>query len=235
MRLPFNMHAATAVKCRWRTVAVASFLFAAVAAQAQDAQTCGTLVNNYGPFDYRTAPPHVRDIVERIHFTPPIENLMKGGRDNPFGDDLAYTLRVFPNHHRALISLMRLAEREKTDKPSYANHSVDCYFERAMRFTANDPIVRMLFAGYLAKKNNIQEATRQLDEAIRLSGDNPFTQFNVGLVFLDMKNYDRALEQAHRAAEMGFQRTELKDRLVAAGKWVEPKPGAAAAEAPKQP
>lgn len=192
-------------------------------AQAQDAATCGSLANHYGPFDYRKASKGQLSIVEEAHFTPYTENLIKG-KDNPFGDDIAYTLRVFPNHHRALLTLQKLAEREKTDTPAYARLSVACYFERAIRFQPNDIIVRMLFASYLIKKAQLDAATQQLDEAIRLADDSPFSHFNIGLVFLEMKNYERALTQAHRAEALGFTRTELKDRLVAAGKWVEPPP-----------
>ncbi len=192
-------------------------------AQAQEVSACGGLANHYGPFDYRTANIQQRSLVEGIHFSPFIENLMKGGRDNDFGDDIAYTLRVFPNHHRALVSMERLAEKEKADPPRRAVYTVECYFDRAIRFRQDDVIVRMLYAGYLIKKSKNEEATRQLDIAIRLAGDNPFTHYNVGLVFLDMNNYERALAQAHLAMEMGFPRTELKDRLVKAGKWVEPK------------
>lgn len=182
---------------------------------------CGSLDNHYGPFDYRKANKQQLSLVENFHFTPQIENLIKG-RDNPFANDISYTLRVFPNHPRALITIQRLAEREKTDFPAHAEWSVACYFERAIRFRPDDYIVRMLFASYLIKKTRFNEATQQLDETIRLAGDDPFTNFNVGLVFLDMNNYERALAQAHRAAALGFTRTGLKDRLVAAGKWVEP-------------
>ena len=209
-------------------VGIVLFCVAGLARAQGDPPGCGSLENNYGPFDYRTATPHTLNVVQSVHFTPPIENLTRGGRDNPFGDDLAYTLRVFPNHHRALVSLQRLAEREKTDAPSYAKLSVACYFERAMRFQPDDLIVRMLFASYLIKKDRLDEATKQLDYVISHASDNPFTQFNAGLLFLDMKNYQRALAQAHRAAELGFIRTELKERLQAAGKWVEPPVQAAA-------
>lgn len=214
---------------RW----LAGILLLAVAglAQAQAASACGSLANHYGPFDYRKATKGQLGIVEEAHFTPLIENLIKG-RDNPFGDDIAYTLRVFPNHHRALLTIQKLAEREKTDTPSYARLSVACYFERAIRFQPDDIIVRMLFASYLIKKTRYDEATQQLDETIRLAGDNPFSNFNVGLVFLEMKNYERALAQAHRAAALGFTRTELKDRLVSAGKWVEPPTPVGARELP---
>ena len=213
------------------TVASVLLLGSACLALAQQGEAaCGALQNHFGPFDYRTANSQRLHLVEDIHFTRFIENLTKGGRDNPFGDDIAYTLHVFPNHHRALVTLQKLAEREKTDSPSSAQRSVACYFDRAMRFQPDDLIVRMLFAEYLIKKTRTEEATKQLDYVVGLAGDNPFTHFNVGLLFIDMKNYDRALVQAHRAVAMGFNRTELKERLQAVNKWVEPP---ARGEAPK--
>ena len=196
-------------------------MFAVAPAWAQDNSACGSLSNHYGPFDYRTANSQQKSLVESFHFTPRIEYLLPGG-SNPWADDISYTLRAFPNHHRALLTIQRLAEREKTDTPKSAQWSVACYFDRALRFQPKDVIVKMLYAGYLAKKNRVAEATQQLDAAITLGEDEPFTQFNVGLVFLDMKNFDRALVQAHRALAMGFTRPELRDALIAAGKWVEP-------------
>ena len=204
-------------------LAGALLLGAVGSVQAQDRLTCGSLENHYGPIDFRKAYKQQLDLVEKVHFTAGVESLTRVG-SSYFADDISYTLRVFPNHPRALITIQRLAEREKTDKPAYAQWSIPCYFERAIRFQRDDVIVRMLFASYLIKKNRFDEATQQLDQTIELAGDEPFTHYNIGLVFLDMKNYERALEQAHRAAELGFTRTALKDRLVAAGKWVEPPP-----------
>ena len=37
-----------------------------------------------------------------------------------------------------------------------------------------------------------------------------------------MKNYDKALSQAHKAYSLGFERPGLRDQLKAAGKWSEP-------------
>ena len=33
------------------------------------------------------------------------------------GDDISYALNVFPNHHRALIAITRLADRLRTERP----------------------------------------------------------------------------------------------------------------------
>ena len=67
---------------------------------------------------------------------------------------------------------------------------------------------------------------RKLELVKKADPDNPFTQYNVELIYLDMKNYDKALEQAHKAYELGFGRTELRDRLKSAGRWKDPEPGA---------
>ena len=44
---------------------------------------------------------------------------------------------------------------------------------------------------------------------------------NIGLHYFDMKNYGKALIQAHKAMALGFVQTELKDQLRSVGKWVE--------------
>ena len=85
---------------------------AEVAAQ-QEGTVCGELRgSHYGPYDYRTQ----RDkllIVEQYHFTPSVENLIHG-ESGSLGNELSYTLNTSPNHHRALVAMMRLAERTKT-------------------------------------------------------------------------------------------------------------------------
>ena len=71
-------------------------------AQALDA-SCGSLENAYGPYDYRTDRGNRLYLVESAHFTPVVESLISG-LSGPLGAELDYTLRAFPNHHRALIS-----------------------------------------------------------------------------------------------------------------------------------
>ena len=181
---------------------------------------CGEIPNHYGPFDYRKANKQQRNLVEHAHFTPGVESLRRQ-LTGPFGGDIAYTLRVFPNHPRALLAMQRLAEKTKKDVPESANFSIECYYERALRFQPFDNIVRMLYASFLIKKGQPTEATKQLDFTIENAGGDPFTHYNIGLIFLDMKNYDRALLEAHRAQELGFLRPELKQGLQDAGKWID--------------
>lgn len=196
--------------------------------------TCGPLASaaQYGPYDYRTQQDKL-PIVEVAHFTPIVENLVRGQNSGiEPGGDLDYTLRAFPNHHRALVAMMRYGEKKKSDRPPGTNYSVECYFERATRFKPDDPIVRMLYASYLGGKNRAPEAVRQLEFASTAPDPSGFTSYNIGLVYFDLKEYDKALAQAHKAIALGFPQTTLQELLAKAGKWSEPAAGPPAPPAP---
>ncbi|MCV2348557.1 tetratricopeptide repeat protein [Paucibacter sp. Y2R2-4] len=195
-----------------------ALLSATVSVQAQN-ETCGPLTNAYGPFNYRTQYEQIK-VVEAFHFNADVANLRRG-MTGSMASDLDYTLRASPNHSKALIAMMRLAERQKTEKPVGSSYSVECWFDRSLRFSPNDAIVRMIFADYLGKRNRKAEAIQQLDKVIEQGIDSPLTHYNLGLIFVDLGEFDRALEQAQVAYEMGIQQPTLKARLQAAGKWQE--------------
>jgi tetratricopeptide (TPR) repeat protein len=206
----------------------------ATARPAPSPPGCGVPHNTYGPFDYRTAHHTQRSIVENAHFTRGVETLTRGAT-GPFGNDIGYTLAVFPNHPRAIGSIERLAERAKQDPPQGADMTVDCYYVRGMNFAPDDLVFRMLYVSYLSRRNRLEEAHRFLDYVVAQAGDSPLTHFNAGLLYFDMKAYDKALAQAHRVMAMGMTRTELRDRLTSVGRWKEPEPADAAADAASPP
>lgn len=187
-------------------------------------QACGSLNTAFGPFDYRTERGDNLKIVESAHFTPSVESLIKSNAGY-LGGDLSYTLVVFPNHHRALMSMMRYGEKLKTNNPPNTRFSVECYFDRAIRWRPDDAITRIIYAMFLTKNNRSPEALQQLDiAAAGAEGqENPFTHYNLGLNYFDMKAYDKALAQAQIAYSMGFPQPILKEKLKEVGKWVEPK------------
>jgi tetratricopeptide (TPR) repeat protein len=185
-----------------------------------------------GPSDYRSAPRQLGSklsLVENRHFTPGVRSLTRPST-GPFGDDLEYTLYSFPNHIPALLVMDRLAQREKTDKPAGATHTVDCYYRRAVRFTPDDLLVRIAYAHYLGRVGRRDDALKQLQLAFDNADDNGFTYYNIGLAYMFLKDYDRALESAHRAMVNGFERPDLKQQLAAVNRWRDPAP--AGAESP---
>lgn len=188
----------------------------------EEVHPCGSLANAYGPFDYRKhkGQPLI-NIVEQAHFTPDVEQLRKP-MFQYFAADFDYTLRAVPNHHRALVSMAKYSEKVKNSQPPGAQRTVDCYFDRAMRFAVDDLIVRMIYAGHLTRVARSKDALAQLDYVKRFAGENPLTHYNLGLLYYDAGNLEASLTEAHLAQQFGMRRVELRDKLVKAGKWRDP-------------
>lgn len=190
-------------------------------AHAQAPVACGSLDNGFGPFDFRKVKGESLFLVEKEHFTPLIEALVRG-RSGTLGSEIDYTLRAFPNHHRALVAMQRLTERLKRPQAPGAKFEVECYFIRAVRFAPDDSVARLLYASFLGKQNRRDEAKYQLTQVETLAGENALTHYNLGLVALEVGDHERALRQAWRAQEMGFARPELGEQLRAQGRWRDP-------------
>ena len=197
-----------------------TLLFVLMPLTAVAASYCGSLKNAFGPFDYRKAAelPQERDLVESAHFTPDVENMVQG-TTGAVGGDVDYTLRAFPNHHRALATVAKMALRSKQPKDPAMKYSYNCYFERAMRFTPNDDGVYMVYGTYLYKHGDITGATTQLTRAIDLNPNNAPANYNLGLINLRQKKYDQALAYAKKAYALDYPVQGLKNSLVAVGKW----------------
>ena len=212
--------------CAFRLLAAALLLAGAGAAAQTGPQACGNpFVNHYGPWDFRLTTPQQRAIVEAVHFTRGIETLTRPGNTmmHDMAQDVAYTLGVYPNHPRALLTMVRLSQRWKKDPPPGTKLSVECWFDRAVRFRPDDTVARAFYAQFLHQSNRSSEAAAQLDIAVGFAGDNPLSHNNLGLLYVEIGQLDKALRQAHRAQALGFARPELKLALEKAGKWVEPK------------
>ncbi len=191
------------------------------ACEARSAGDCGPTPSpqpgNAGPFDYWTDQSKLK-IVEDFHFTPKVESLREG-QSGYLGGDIDYTLRHIPNHPRALLSMIKLAEREKTNRPHGAKFTVECYLDRAIRFRPKDATARMIFGIYLTKQGQHEEALKQLEVAKENGNDNANLYYNMGLVYFDLKRYDDALHFAHEAYQRGFPLPGLRQKLQKVGRW----------------
>jgi tetratricopeptide (TPR) repeat protein len=202
--------------CAW------SPLLAAQGSDLQDIE-CGALENAYGPFDYTDAAERREKlpIVEQFHFNADVENLRRGQSSSIMGD-LDYTLRAFPNHHRALNAMGRYQLNNPTAAVA-PYRSADCYFNRAIRFRPGDGTVRMIYGTYLFKRGEREAALKRYQEAVDLSPDSAEAHYNMGLLQVELKRFDAALVHAHKAYALGYPLQGLKNRLKRAGAWREPK------------
>lgn len=179
----------------------------------------------YGPYDY-TDPSNYRNklpIVELNHFNARVESLVGGFKDetkNPMGD-ISYVLHAFPNHHRALNAIVRLSWRANTPRPPGSRYSVDCWFDRAMRWRADDGVVRMLYGNYLSniRVKRFKEAIPHYELAEQKLKNNSNLFYNMGLLYFNLKDYDKSRDYAKKAYAGGFPLSGLKEMLVKVGKW----------------
>lgn len=186
------------------------------------ANYCGELKNHFGPFDYRERAAHAYDfeLVEHAHFTADVENGIKGST-SWIGGDLDYTLRVIPNHHRALATMARLAVRWKVPQVPHMSLPAECYFERGLRMAPNDGGVLSEYGNYLHALGKSGQALEAFKQAERLEPENPTINYNLGLAYFAKKDYDQAAAFAHKAYRLGFPLPGLKHKLAEIGKWQE--------------
>lgn len=184
---------------------------------------CGTLANHYGPYDYRDHSSKEKlQTVEPYHFTPGVESLTKGQSSFKIPGDLNYTLRVFPNHHRALNSMARfdlLGMAKTTHGPLLM--TPECYFLRGIAWRPDDEAVRMIYGNYLFKKGNAEGAREQYMAALAISPDSPEVNYNYGLLLVSLGDLKAAAKHAGVAYAGGYPLPGLRNKLAEAGVAIE--------------
>jgi len=209
-----------------------------------DVLECGELKNyqNIGPWDYADpssnvptgADPmgHVKR-VENVHFTPEMQTLnLKRFSIDRLTNEIHYTLRALPNHPGALMAISRL-ERMAGGKlpqrgitPFTPRITADCFFDRAIRFRPRDKVVRMIHGMHLQQHGKLQEALAEYEKAQSLGEDSPNLSYNLGLLYADLNNWDKAYEYGEKAQRGGFMLPGLRAKLEKAGHPLPPPPAA---------
>lgn len=148
--------------------------------------------------------------------------MRRGTSTSDIAADIAYTLKKFPNHYQALMTMGDYSLKVKRNPPRGGQYSVECWFDRAMRFKPDDAMVKTVYGLYLIKANRPKDAVAQLEAAVAQAGEDANVHYNLGLAYTDLKQYDAALKSAHTAYRLGFPLPGLMNRLQRAGVWREP-------------
>lgn len=187
--------------------------------RSQVVSACGSLTNEEGPFDYRSAPPKILDLVQRYHFTDSVATLAGGSTATNIAADISYTLRWFPNHPRALMAMAELARRVKKDPPPGSPYTVQCWFQRAIEFRPDDEQVRAIYGVTLLRDGKRSQAIEQLKKAIAIAPSDANAHYNLGLAYFDEKRYEEARVEAKAAYALGFPLPGLRDLLKREMQW----------------
>ncbi len=181
---------------------------------------CVGRAEGYGPFDYLQKRALAAELqrVEAYHFTPNVEALVRGESTTNIEGDLAYTIRAWPNHHRALNSLIKYYFRQ-VRKGESTHLPPECWFQRAINFSPRDASTYTLYGIFLHQKGLYPAAKEQYENALNIKPDHPEIQYNYALLLVEMENYEEALVFAKKAYGAGYPLPGLKNKLTELGYW----------------
>ncbi len=214
-------------------ILICSYLFFVYQKSSASESECGPIGGGFGPYDYNNLEARGKPLflVESAHFTPEVENLIRGNTSaTPFGD-LDYTLRAFPNHHRALYAFSKYEIQEihksqlkglpyKTPKTKGGfPATAACYFDRAIRWRPNDPNVRLIYGIHLHKIGKSREALDQYKISEKIQPNSAELNYNMGLLYFDLKQYNLAKQYAKKAYQLGYPLPGLRKKLASVGQW----------------
>lgn len=174
-----------------------------------------------GPFNYNTQRSMLA-AVEAYHFTREVEQLVRG-KSGYLQGDLDYTLRAYPNHHRALWAMSRyylrkvdkegLERLETIERSRTGTPPPECYFHRAKRLAPEDGMVSAIFGIYLHKRGKLDPALSEYERAEKLMPSHAELSYNMGLLLYDMGEFAKAGEYADKAQRLGYPLTGLQRKL----------------------
>jgi len=168
--------------------------------------------------DYNDPAQQVRlHTVETNHLNSDVLHLKRGQTATNLSKDLAFALRQFPNHPAALSAMAEWQLKNRIpDDPVENVWTADCYFQRAIAFRPNDPVVHLIYGIYLHKAHRLQEAERAYQSAEESGAGGADYFYNRGLLEVDLGNLDKAEECAQKAYAMGLPLPGLRDKLARA-------------------
>lgn len=182
-------------------------------------------VSQNRPYDY-TNPNDVSQylaIAERHHFNTDVQ-LLRRGQSNAFVvNDLRYVLDFYPNHHRVLDAMARLwskyEDQNMVPPGARPNETPSYWYDEAIRYFPRDATVRLLYGIYLHNKGDRGRALELFDDATQLQPNSSEIHYNLGLVYLEAGEREKALQHATAAYELGYPLPGLRRKLEALGLW----------------
>lgn len=154
--------------------------------------------------------------VKHNHYDPVIGRMREGEYSRRVMADLDFMLRHWPNH---LPGLEALIQYELSGGKTYEWAPAYCYLERARQFAPDDVGVVLREGYYFWKKKDNARAVKAFEDALALDPNSADAHYDLGLVYCELGEYDKALLQARAAYDAGYPLPGLKNKLQEAGHW----------------
>lgn len=178
-------------------------------------------------FDYYAQDPTTlkwKGLVEGAHFTVGVQQ-GKYGNAGTLEGDLDYVLRHFPNHPKALYVMGKLQAKDHfnpkrgSDRKDYFIFSIECYLNRAIQLNNKYSSTYLVSAILLHQSQSYSKAELHYLKATELDSKNTEAQYNLGLLYFDIKEYEKSKVYAIKAYAGGYPLSGLKDKLKSLNKW----------------
>jgi tetratricopeptide (TPR) repeat protein len=175
--------------------------------------------------------------VEKYHLDPAASNLRAGQYQYSY-DELSFILRYFPNHPQALVLLSELCAKWKQP----ARCDADARFQRAVQVNPEAADTYTIHGMYLQNTGRVDQAIESYKRALALNPVSMNAHYNLGLAYVNKKNFEEANQHAQQAYALGMTLPGLRNMLTKAGAWkplpaqsaTAPAAGNAPADAPSE-
>jgi len=212
------------VKCACKALFIMLWVFLSNISMADQVYCDLNLKNHYGPFNYydsTAARDHAVELVTKAHLTREML-LLQRGKSTTIAGDLDYTLSVIPNYPQALDLASRLERAVKAGiRPPKDKilRKVDCYFQRAVFLAPNINETYYLWGIHYHRNDQYQEALEKYAKAEQLGLSSPEFYYNMGLLYVDLEDYEKAVEYAEKVYDFDYPLQGLRSKLKKRGVW----------------
>ena len=174
-----------------------------------------------GAIDYRTKDSSKTtklsiENLDNFHVNLAAGDIAKGSPNRRVKADLDFALTGSPNHHRALELMVRY---DLMGGRNWDWKGTECYLGWARQFAPDDVAVYLIGGYYFWKKNDSERAETWWSKAVEIDPQSADANYNLGLLYVERKQYDKALEYARVAYGNGFPLPGLRNSLKRAGHW----------------
>jgi len=202
-------------RMRRQTGLLAALALVVLSAGGVCAETLGR--DYYAAGSDRAATTDLRN-VERYHYGPAVEKL----RRKQYGyalADIEFVLKYFPNHPNALDLIGDWGVATKRTELA------EEHFKKAIALYPQHDATYTVFGVFLHKVGRVDEAIARYKKALELNPESPYANYNLGLAYVDRKDYVQANFHAQKAYRLGMPFAGLRTKLQAANAWRPLEPG----------
>lgn len=151
--------------------------------------------------------------VEGYHLDLARDKLRARQYESGYGD-VMFMLRYYPNHPQALMLLIDYCEVWKG-----AQCDVPQALDNAIAINPRASTTFVVQGIYLFRAKKLPASIAAFEQALKLDPDSLNGHYNIGLAYLEAKQYDLANQHAQRAYQLGAPLPGLRDKLMRAGHW----------------